>query len=106
MPRDGMNTKVYSVCDTAFDEVDNWLLVPRLDVEDVKKLHVDLEFRFKKCTEIQRSERGDCVGELEIYAAPLGQGEDLQEEWWKDSRWYCIFGVRVLFVAAIAMVSL
>jgi len=87
MTRDGRNTKVHNVCDTAFTEVENWLLVPRLDVEDAKEIHVDWEFRFHKCTQIQRSERGDCVETLKLYAAPLGQGEDLQEDWHTDLRW-------------------
>lgn len=91
--KNGLNTTAFTVCDTEVEGVSNWLLLPRLDVEGIKELHVELELELNldKCNVARRSVGRFCKEMVEIYAAQLEQGEDLQEDWRADNRWYCFF---------------
>lgn len=90
---DNTTRRFYEVCDVELGAVENWLLASEIDIGGAKTVRVELQYHamnqsvYKKC----RKQGRDCMGVLELHAASLGQGEELQEEWQRDKKWYQIF---------------
>ncbi|KAH7718672.1 Ephrin receptor ligand binding domain containing protein [Aphelenchoides avenae] len=83
---DNLNHQAYSTCNVEHANVENWLLLPRIDRHGAQRLYIEIKFTMRKCAEVP-SARKYCKETLRLYASQVPENRSLADSWWSDAHW-------------------
>lgn len=70
------------------DNLENWLLLPRVNLGEANRLYFEIKFTMRKCSEIPTA-RTTCKETLKLYALPTNSESDFPtKNWHIDQRWF------------------
>uniref|UniRef100_A0A0M3KDU5 Eph LBD domain-containing protein n=1 Tax=Anisakis simplex TaxID=6269 RepID=A0A0M3KDU5_ANISI len=79
------NRRAYVVCNVEHPNVDNWLRTPRIDRNGANRMHVEVSFTMRDCTEFPGNARS-CKETFRLYAAQVDASGDAPAVW-DESHW-------------------
>ncbi|MCP9257675.1 Receptor protein-tyrosine kinase [Dirofilaria immitis] len=74
------NRRAYVVCNVDQPNVDNWLRTPLINVKGANRLHVEVTFTMRDCSEFPGNARS-CKETFRLYAVQLMNNEEYQNVW-------------------------
>ncbi|KAH7727131.1 Eph receptor [Aphelenchoides avenae] len=83
---ENVNHQAYSTCNMEHADIENWLLLPRIDRHGANRLYVETKFTMRKCAEVP-SARKTCKETLRLYATQVAESRRLAGRWWSDAQW-------------------
>jgi hypothetical protein len=81
------NTAIFTTCVEDQIELQNWLLMPKIEVIEGSEITIDVGFRVRNCDE-EPTARASCHKEIHLYAYPLSANTTLPlTNWHNASGW-------------------
>ncbi|CAG9532412.1 unnamed protein product [Cercopithifilaria johnstoni] len=77
------NRRAYVVCNVDQPNVDNWLRTPIINVKGANRLHVEVTFTMRDCSEFPGNARS-CKETFRLYAVQVMNNEQYQNVWNSD----------------------
>lgn len=68
--------------------VENWLLIPEINLIETTRLYIEIGFNIAKCEKVlSKAKSSSCKETLKLYATSLKNDEKLPQNWFNYSRW-------------------
>uniref|UniRef100_A0A915D610 receptor protein-tyrosine kinase n=1 Tax=Ditylenchus dipsaci TaxID=166011 RepID=A0A915D610_9BILA len=83
---ENVNHQVYSTCNSDITDIENWLLMPRIEPGEAVRLELEFGFTIVRCGDLP-SMKGSCKETLKLYATNLQKGEPLPHHWHNETKW-------------------